>query len=91
MRVDKFLKVSRLIKRREVAKELCDAGLVRFNDKEAKPSTEVKPGDVLTLRLGRHTLVVRVLALLPHATKDTAATMYEIVEDRIENRGNDHA
>lgn len=91
MRVDKFLKVSRLIKRREVAKQLCDAGLVWCNGKEAKPSTEVLPGDMLRLILGRHTLTVRVLQPLPHATKESAATMYEIVKDKIENRGNDNA
>ena len=85
MRVDKFLKVSRLIKRREVAKELCDAGLVQCNGKPAKPSTEVSPGDVLTLKLGRHTLTVKALVILPHASKEGAASMYEIVEDKIDN------
>lgn len=91
MRVDKFLKVSRLIKRREVAKQLCDAGYVWSNGKAAKPSTEVNPGDELRLKLGRHTLTARVLSLLPHATKDTAASMYEIIEDKVENRGNEDA
>ena len=91
MRVDKFLKVSRIIKRREVAKQLADAGLVTCNGKPAKPATELVQGDELQLRLGRHTLRVKVLSLLPHASKDSAATMYEIIEDKIENRGNEHA
>lgn len=91
MRVDKFLKVSRLIKRREVAKELCDAGYVHLNGKVAKPSAEVEPGDKLRLKLGRHTLTVSVLSLLPHANKESANTMYEVVEDLVENRGSDDA
>ena len=91
MRVDKFLKVSRLIKRREVAKQLCDAGYVWNNGKPSKPSTEVNPGDELRLKLGRHTLTVRVLSLLPHANKDVASSMYEIIEDKVENRGNENA
>lgn len=91
MRVDKFLKVSRLIKRREVAKQLCDAGYVHYCDKVAKPSTEVEPGGQLRLKLGRHTLTVKVLSLLPHANKESASSMYEILEDKIESRGNENA
>ncbi len=88
MRVDKFLKVSRLIKRREVAKELCDAGYVKVNDKVAKPSTELNEGDEITLRLGRRTLTVKVITLLPHAGKEKALSMYEVTQDEKENRGN---
>jgi len=91
MRVDKFLKVSRLIKRREVAKELCDAGYVWINGKTAKPSTEVEPGDELRLKLGRHTLTVKALAILPHANKDSASSMYEIIEDKVDKRGTEDA
>jgi len=91
MRVDKFLKVSRLIKRREVAKQLCDAGYVWCNEKPSKPSTEVAPGDELRLKLGRHTLLVRVMSILPHANKEDASKMYEIIEDKVENRGNENA
>ena len=87
MRVDKFLKVSRLIKRREVAKELCDAGYVKVNGKDAKPSCELNPEDEITLRLGRRTLTVRVLTLLPHAGKEAAQSMYEVIQDEKENRG----
>ncbi len=88
MRVDKFLKVSRLIKRREVAKELCDAGYVKVNGKAAKPSCEIAEGDEITLRLGRRTLTVKVITLLPHAGKDKATTMYEVTQDEREERGN---
>ncbi len=87
MRVDKFLKVSRLIKRREVAKELCDAGYVKVNGKDAKPSCELSVGDEITLRLGRRTLTVKVLSLLPFAGKDKALSMYEVTQDERENRG----
>lgn len=88
MRVDKFLKVSRLIKRREVAKELCDAGYVEANGKTAKPSTEIAEGDEIKLRLGRRTLTVKVNTLLPHAGKEKALSMYEVIQDEKENRGN---
>lgn len=88
MRVDKFLKVSRLIKRREVAKELCDAGYVKVNGKDAKPSCEVNEGDEIILRLGRRTLTVRVLDLLPHAGKEKALSMYEVTQDERDTRGN---
>ena len=88
MRVDKFLKVSRLIKRREVAKELCDAGYVAVNGKTAKPSSEIDIGDEIKLRLGRRTLTVKVTTLLPHAGKEKALSMYEVTQDEKENRGN---
>ena len=88
MRVDKFLKVSRLIKRREVAKELCDAGYVAVNGKIAKPSSEIEVGDEIKLRLGRRTLSVKVLTLLSHAGKEKALSMYEVTQDEKENRGN---
>ena len=85
------MKVSRLIKRREVAKELCDAGFVQLNGKEAKPSAEVEVGDLLKLKLGRHTLTVKVLSLREHAKKEDAAAMYEILEDIVGNRGSEDA
>lgn len=91
MRTDKFLKVSRLIKRREIAKQLCDAGYVWVNGKVAKPSTEVETGDEMRLKLGRHTLTVRVLMLREHANKEDASGMYEVLEDLIEKRGNGDA
>ncbi len=91
MRMDKFLKVSRLIKRREVAKELCDASFVLCNGKVAKPSTEVVPGDELRLTLGRHTLTVKVLGISPYANKTTASSLYDILEDRIQERSDTYA
>ena len=91
MRMDKFLKVSRLIKRREVAKELCEASFVLCNGKIAKPSTEIVPGDELCLTLGRHILTVKILGVSPYANKETASGLYEIIEDRIQERSDNHA
>jgi ribosomal 50S subunit-recycling heat shock protein len=80
MRLDKFLKVSRLIKRRTVANEACDGGRVLVNGKPAKASYEVKVGDVLEVAFGQRTLKVEVLSVNEHATKSDAPTMYrEIV------------
>lgn len=81
MRIDKFLKVSRLIKRREVAKELCDDSDVLLNGKIAKPSAEVNVGDTMELHLGRHTLIVKILAVKPYANKTDAGEMYEVLQD----------
>jgi len=80
MRLDKYLKVARIIKRRTVANEACDLGRVQVNGKVAKPSAEVKPGDVLTIQLGSRTLRVRVEAT-PDAVKAAdAATLYTMLE-----------
>ena len=80
MRLDKYLKVSRLIKRRTVAFEACDGGRVSVNGKVAKASAEIRPDDVLEIRFGTRTLRVQVLAVNEHAGKDDAAAMYrEIV------------
>lgn len=83
MRLDKFLKVSRLIKRREVAKRLCDDSDVMINGKIAKPSAEITPGDELTLMLGRHRIGVKVLDIKPYANKANAAECYEMLFDEI--------
>lgn len=75
MRLDKFLKVSRIIKRRVVAKEQVDSGNVLLNDKVAKASSEVKEGDTISLtKLGKR---YKVLKLLPSATEEKAKTMFE--------------
>ncbi|MGI6151831.1 MAG: RNA-binding S4 domain-containing protein [Christensenellales bacterium] len=79
MRLDKYLKVSRLIKRRTVANEACDAGRVAINGKIAKPSTEVKVGDVIGLRLGGKEIQVEVLSLAEHAPKADAAGMFRML------------
>ncbi|MBQ4382278.1 MAG: RNA-binding S4 domain-containing protein [Oscillospiraceae bacterium] len=80
MRLDKYLKVSRIIKRRTVAAEAADAGHVAVNGKTAKPSTEVKVGDTLELTFGAKRLRVEVLSVAETVRKDDAAAMYrEIV------------
>lgn len=81
MRLDKYLKVSRLIKRRTLANDACDAGRVSVNSRQARASYEVKEGDVLEIRLGAHTLKVKVLAVDEYARKNDAAGMYEILSE----------
>jgi len=76
MRLDKFLKVSRLIKRRTVANEACGAERVTVNGKEAKPAHPVQVGDVIGLTLGSRTVRVEVLAVPEHTTKENAALLY---------------
>ena len=76
MRLDKFLKVSRLIKRRTVANEACDAGRVLVNGKSAKASYQVKTGDIIEIAFGQRTVKVEVLAVTENAKKDDAAAMY---------------
>ena len=77
MRLDKYLKVSRLIKRRTVANEACDAGLVSVNGKTARASLEIKPGDVIELRLGTRNTKVEVVSVVENARKDDAPAMYK--------------
>jgi len=79
MRLDKFLKNSRLIKRRTIAKEACDHGRIQVNDVVAKAGTQVKAGDVISIRLGEKVLSAKVTLLLEHVTKDDAEKMYEII------------
>ncbi|MCI8326715.1 MAG: RNA-binding S4 domain-containing protein [Lachnospiraceae bacterium] len=76
MRLDKFLKVSRLIKRRTVANEACDAGRVMVNEKVAKASANVKPGDVIEIQFGQKTVKVEVLSLAESTKKEDAKDMY---------------
>ena len=76
MRLDKFLKVSRLIKRRSVANEACDSERVSVNGRPAKASYAVKPGDVIEIRFGQRTLKVEVLSVAEHATKADAPALY---------------
>lgn len=77
MRLDKYLKVSRIIKRRTVANEACDAGRVLINDKVAKASTKVSEGDIIEIQFGTRTTKVEVLNLNEHAKKDDAKDMYK--------------
>ena len=82
MRLDKFLKVSRLIKRRTVANEACDGERVNVNGRTAKASYDVKLGDVIEVRFGQRALKVEVLSVSEHTTKADAPAMYrEIVVD----------
>ena len=79
MRLDKYLKVSRLIKRRTVANEACDAGRVSVNDRPAKASAEVKAGDTIEIRFGEKTVRVRVTQVLDTTKKEQAPDMYEYI------------
>jgi len=79
MRLDKYLKVSRLVKRRTVANELCDAKHVEVNDKVARASYEVKVGDVISISVGARLTRARVLSMSEYATKESAAGMFELL------------
>lgn len=83
MRIDKFLKVSRIIKRRSVAKEIIHRGVIKINGRVAKPASNVAIGDEIELVLGRHLLVVRVLKLKDTTKKAEAEDLYEIISDEI--------
>jgi len=80
MRVDKFLKVSRIIKRRTVAKEACDKERVSMNGRVCKAGAEVSVGDVIEVRFGQSVMRARVLSLRESVRKEEAAEMYEIIE-----------
>lgn len=79
MRIDKYLKISRIIKRRTVAQEACEGGKVLINNKIAKPSSEVKIGDIITLNFGSKTLNVEVLSLKEVIRKEEADSLYRQV------------
>ncbi|RXK17207.1 RNA-binding S4 domain-containing protein [Macrococcus sp. DPC7161] len=85
MRLDKYLKVSRLIKRRTLAKEVSDQGRITINGHVAKASSTVNVDDELVIRLGRSIITVKVTDLKEHATKDNAKGMFEVIkEEKIE-------
>ncbi len=79
MRLDKYLKVSRIIKRRTVANEACDQGRITVNGRPAKASYDVKVGDVLEIRFGERVTRAEVLAVSEHVRKEGAAEMYRIL------------
>ncbi len=81
MRLDKYLKVSRIIRRRTVANEACTGGRVTLNGKVAKPGAEVKPGDILTIRFGEHTGRYEILSVAETVRKDSAGDLYKILEE----------
>ncbi|MEW8973596.1 MAG: RNA-binding S4 domain-containing protein [Tissierellaceae bacterium] len=80
MRIDKFLKSSRIIKRRTVAKEACEQGRVLINDRVSKPGDDVKVGDIVQVKFGSGIMKLKVLKLMDNAGKDEASTLYEIIE-----------
>ena len=79
MRLDKYLKVSRLIKRRTVANEACDVGRIEVNGRVVKASYDVKIGDVIEIRMGEKTLKVEVLQIVEHVLKNDASLMYKVL------------
>lgn len=81
MRLDKYLKVSRIIKRRTVANDACDAEHVMVNGRIAKASYDVKEGDLLEITFGQRTLKIKVLTVKDNVAKADASSMYEIIED----------
>ncbi|MBO9597972.1 MAG: RNA-binding S4 domain-containing protein [Cohnella sp.] len=89
MRLDKFLKVSRLIKRRTVAKDVSDQGRVLLNGKEAKPSATIKVGDVLDVQFGQRTLTVKVEKLSESTRKEDVEGMYTVLKEEARKKEDD--
>ncbi|MDD4169013.1 MAG: RNA-binding S4 domain-containing protein [Desulfotomaculaceae bacterium] len=81
MRLDKFLKVSRVIKRRALAKEVCDRGQVTVNGRAAKAGTEIKLDDTLVISFGNRTLKIKILSVKENVPAKMAAGLYEVLED----------
>lgn len=79
MRLDKYLKITRLIKRRTIANEACDAGKVIVNGKQARASYDVKVDDIIEINLGARALKVKVTNVSEYATKESAAENYEVI------------
>ena len=79
MRIDKYLKVSRLIKRRAVANEACDQGRITVNGRVVKASYGVKEGDVMEIKLGERVIRVRVVNVAEHVLKNDASSLYEVI------------
>ena len=82
MRLDKFLKVARILKRRTVSKELAANQRVIVNGRTAKPATDIKAGDIIEVIFGQRSLTVRVLEVRDNVRKNEAADLYEVVEER---------
>ena len=80
MRLDKYLKVTRLIKRRTIANEACDAEKVSVNGKVARASYDVKVGDILEINMGQKPLKVKVLCVTEYVTKQNASENYEVIQ-----------
>lgn len=91
MRLDKFLKISRIIKRRSVAKDISDQGRILINGKEAKSSTKVAVGDELTINFGNKTMVLKVSELLESTKKADTDRMFQIISENYERDYNQEA
>ena len=81
IRLDKYLKISRIIKRRTLAKEICDQGRVKINDRSAKAGSDVTLDDILEIDFGSKIVTFKVLQVLAHANKADASTMYEVLKE----------
>ncbi len=82
MRLDKYLKVSRVIKRRTLAKEVCDRGQVEVNGRVAKAGTDIKPGDIITVKFGSKTTKLEVSAVSENVPAKLAAGLYRVIEEK---------
>ncbi len=82
MRLDKYLKVSRIFKRRTIAKEVSKKQRIQINDRPAKPASNVDVGDILKITYGNKELVVKINGVTTHATKEAAQDLYEVVSER---------
>ena len=80
MRLDKYLKLTRIIKRRTVAKDASTNGIVNVNGKVAKPSTQIKIGDIIQIQFPQSSYKVRVVDIKEHLKKEDASSMYEVIE-----------
>ena len=80
MRLDKYLKVSRIIKRRTVAKEVCESGRITINNKVAKPSTKIKEGDIIEITFANRKLKAQIVNIAEHVRKEDTKEMYIIIE-----------
>ena len=85
MRIDKYLKVSRILKKREVGKQLALNERLYINDKVAKAASEVKVGDIVKIIFGHREITIKVLDIRPTASKEQAFEMYEVIEEKKEN------
>lgn len=83
MRLDKYLKVARISKRRAIGKELADNERILINGRKAKPSSDVKEGDILTIMFGQKILTIRVLMLAKQVSKQQANLMFEILDEKV--------
>ena len=81
MRIDKYLKVTRIIKRRTVAKDIVSADRIYVNDRIVKPSYQLHIGDIITICFGNKKVVVKVTNLTEHATKETCTSLYELISE----------